>query len=103
MCYGETLSAAIVRARKKHECADCGRNIEPGKQYHRSSGTFDGEFYAVKRCRTCIAALQADVDESDDACNVYDGDARARLRGEPWRWTLARLRGAWKLLREGPQ
>lgn len=98
MCYGETLSAAIVRARKQHECTVCGRDIHPGQRYARQAGTFEGEFYANKVCRTCY--LAEDRANDGEECFYYsDGETRDALRWEPWRETLAWMRKAWATAR----
>lgn len=96
MCYGETLSAAIVRARKQHRCDDCGRKIEPGKLYHRSTAVDHGDFSMMKICRTCYLAETAHPSVEGEACwELSDGEARANLRQEPWRATLAWMRRGW--------
>lgn len=97
MCYGETLSAAIVRARKTHGCDECSRAIAPGQRYFRNTTVDHGEFGQVKLCRTCYLA----VSQGNEACWEIggDGDARDALRSTPWRETLAWMRAAWKRAR----
>lgn len=48
-CYWETRP----RARKPHKCCECGTRIEPGEDYHRIAGVWDGEFGCFKSCAAC--------------------------------------------------
>lgn len=44
----------IVRARKPYNCCECGRCIEPGQQYQKTTGMWDGEWYAHYTCLDCM-------------------------------------------------
>lgn len=44
-----------VRARKPHECGECGRPIAPGEQYERSKMLFDGKFDVYRTCVDCVS------------------------------------------------
>lgn len=46
------------RARKAHRCDECGRTIEAGERYRRSSALFDGRFDEFKMCWHCRVAAQ---------------------------------------------
>lgn len=98
MCYGEALSSAVVRARKKHVCDDCGEPIAPGQRYQRNAAKIDGDFNATKLCRTC--ALVYERDKIPGECTWFNGgESREALRGDPWRETLRWMRETWKQLR----
>lgn len=49
----EFVDARHFRARKAHECCECGREIAPGEEYERTSGKWDGDFYTFKTCEQC--------------------------------------------------
>lgn len=48
------------KARKEHECCECGEAIEPGQRYERTSGLWDGFWDTFKTCRACVR-IRADV------------------------------------------
>jgi hypothetical protein len=100
MCYGETLSAALVRARKQHTCDDCGRAIQPGKHYQRTTSVERREISTTKVCRTCYLAATEHPSLYGEVCwTLSDGQSRDSLREEPWQETLAWMREAWARLR----
>lgn len=52
-----TLSNERPKARKGHDCDECGRRIAPGEVYHRVSGISEGDcLYSNKACAHCCAA-----------------------------------------------
>ena len=99
MCYGETLSAAIVRARKQHECDECQRQITPGMRYYRSFAKDGREVSHMKLCRTCYTALTVNADSVGCWWLTGTGNNRDALRSAPWRETLAWMRGTWQRAR----
>ena len=46
----------VARARKVHECAECGRTIELGEQYHTATMLYDGWWSTFASCVHCMAA-----------------------------------------------
>jgi|WetSurMetagenome_2_1015567.scaffolds.fasta_scaffold933379_2 hypothetical protein len=46
--------ACDVRARKVHQCAECGNPIAAGEQYERATGKWDGEIQTFKTCSICV-------------------------------------------------
>lgn len=103
MCYGETISSSMLRARKEHRCSDCGKRIAPGDEYHRWTGKFEGDFMSVPRHRRCVDLVNAVRSEHDyDACDL--GDPRDLLHEESrhsgWRGLLATVR-KWREARRG--
>lgn len=54
--YGTELRDTQRRARKKHQCGECWRTIQPGELYGVFAGLFDGDFFAVKHCLRCTKA-----------------------------------------------
>ena len=92
MCHGQILSAAIVQARKAHECDECGMPIAPSKLYHRAAIAVDGKLEASKLCRTCYAHRQ----EAQDYDGCFTGRPRDIARDDAqsngWRNYLARAR-----------
>lgn len=43
----------IIKARKEHECFECGRPISVGSLYHRFTVLFDGYFDNYATCLDC--------------------------------------------------
>jgi len=42
-----------VKARKIHICDECQRRIQPGETYHRTAGSWEGDFFTNKACAHC--------------------------------------------------
>lgn len=42
-----------VRARKQHDCGECGRTIAPGETYEHVRGLWDGDWSTHKTCLGC--------------------------------------------------
>lgn len=42
-----------VTARKRHLCCECTGAIEPGQQYERCAGQWDGQMEEYKTCLPC--------------------------------------------------
>lgn len=57
-------STKQVKARKAHKCEECWRTIEPGETYHRTAGSWEGDFFTCVACAHC-AALRKRVDKVD--------------------------------------
>jgi hypothetical protein len=51
--YPEFSRQEVVKARKSHKCDACRGTIEPGEQYERTSGKFEGYVSTSKMCRRC--------------------------------------------------
>ena len=55
------FDSGLRTARKRHQCCECHRSIEPGEQYEYASGldTYDVcGWVHFKTCRHCIAARE---------------------------------------------
>lgn len=50
------LSTSDPKARKAHKCAECGREIAVGEQYHVDRYVFEGRMTAHKTCAHCMVA-----------------------------------------------
>jgi hypothetical protein len=57
-------TSRVVRARKSHTCEECGRTIEPGEDYDRYAGVWEGDFYTFVSCRHCLA-LRRTIEKAD--------------------------------------
>lgn len=42
-----------VKAKKRHECCECGSTIEPGETYRLVRGIWENEFCTYKQCELC--------------------------------------------------
>ncbi len=43
----------IVRARKPHQCCECGDTIPVGAEYERAVGKWDGRMFTYHTCLAC--------------------------------------------------
>lgn len=48
-CYSETWR----KARREHQCEECGTRIVPGESYRAASGIWDGRAATHKQCAEC--------------------------------------------------
>jgi len=53
-CYTESKP----RARQRHQCCECLGWIEPGENYQRITGVWDGQGSSYKTCRQCADLRQ---------------------------------------------
>lgn len=51
-----TLEHITPRARKAHQCIECGREISPGETYEKYKGLLDGRIDTLKTCQHCVIA-----------------------------------------------
>ncbi len=58
------LHESNPRARKRHRCELCIRDIEVGETYNRQRSIYDGEPYVFKACEHCMALVHV-FDESN--------------------------------------
>ncbi|MBT2537234.1 hypothetical protein [Arthrobacter sp. ISL-69] len=54
-----------VKARKPHTCEECWRIIEPDETYHRTAGSWEGDFFTIKACGHCDR-FRKHINEADD-------------------------------------
>jgi hypothetical protein len=52
--YPAFVSDVIRRARKKHTCVECDRDISEGDRYQDSRSMADGVLYESKTCLNCV-------------------------------------------------
>lgn len=65
------------KARKAHTCEECWRIIGPGEIYHRTAGSWEGDFFTIKACAHCNV-FRKYIDQADDGYNEgYFGGASA--------------------------
>lgn len=82
MCHGQVISEAIHKARKRHQCHECGKGIRPGQRYYRQNQVGSegfGSYVAHTRC----VALEQDMRPPGhwDECTMAV-DARDAFREE---------------------
>lgn len=53
------------KARKAHNCDECGRPIEPGETYHPTAGSWEGDFFTIKACAHCNV-FRKHINAADD-------------------------------------
>ena len=75
--YPEFCEIRRPKARKEHQCEDCNQIIAVGRQYQRTSGKFDGEFFDFCTCLICVEIRDAFT------CSEYDYQAQSPP-GELW-------------------
>lgn len=44
----------VVKAKKHHKCCECGNIINPGEEYEKVVGKWDGYFSEYKTCKVCL-------------------------------------------------
>ena len=49
----EFLLARDIKARKQHQCCECGEPIQPGDTYEKVTGKWNGEIGCYKTCLPC--------------------------------------------------
>lgn len=52
----EFHSEVIRKARKRHKCVECKRFIEPGENYERVVGKWNGDISTFLTCIHCVGA-----------------------------------------------
>jgi hypothetical protein len=73
-----------VTARKSHVCEECWRTIHPGETYHRTAGSWEGDFFTIKACAHCNV-FRKHIDKADDGYNEsYFGGAHAWVDNGYW-------------------
>jgi len=69
------------RARKRHQCGECSRTIEPGETYVCHHGVCDGSGWSLKSCMRCERVRDALDDEACAADLIVPlGELRCCLR-----------------------
>jgi hypothetical protein len=95
-------STKQVKARKHHNCDECGRVIEPGETYRRTAGSWEGDFFTNVACGHCYV-FRKHISRADDCyfegyyggahewvCNRYI--SAGELPGTTWEQRLGLLR-----------
>lgn len=54
----EVSSVCFPVARKRHECDECSRAIQPGEKYRRDFYVLYGDATTVKTCGRCLDVLE---------------------------------------------
>ena len=49
----EFFSLRMVKARKQHQCCECGEPTQPGDTYEHITGKWCGEIGRYRTCLTC--------------------------------------------------
>ena len=52
----EVFRRSTPTARRRHNCYECGRVVEPGERYERAVGLFDGRWDSMATCPRCLEA-----------------------------------------------
>lgn len=97
-------STTTRKARKRHVCEECFRSIDPGETYHRTAGSWEGDFFTNIACAHCHV-FRKWIDKADDYYSEgYYGGAgewaangyvsRYDLPGSTWAERLALYRMA---------
>jgi hypothetical protein len=50
----EFYDVTLPKARKTHQCTECGNAIQPGENYERTSAKWDGDLSTFKTCLLCV-------------------------------------------------
>lgn len=55
-------TTTTVKARKQHVCCECGIAIEPGDEYERAFGVWDGHPDTFRTCVDCVRARRTMIE-----------------------------------------
>lgn len=50
----EMIAERIVTCRKSFRCCECRREIQPGEQYEKHVGRYDGQLLTYRTCLLCV-------------------------------------------------
>ena len=50
----DVLTKSWRKARKNHECCECGSSIDTGERYRLVKGMWDGKWNTFRQCETCV-------------------------------------------------
>ena len=50
----EFYETTLPKARKTHQCTECGNAIQPGENYERTSAKWDGDLSTFNTCLLCV-------------------------------------------------
>ena len=72
------------KAKKQHQCCECGRIIEIGEQYENFSGKWDGDFGYYKTCSDCLSICKSFFCNGREFTSVYSmlADHIEYMKGE---------------------
>lgn len=59
----EFYNESVVKARKAHACHECRQPIEPGQDYERITGKWDGHVETYRFCMAC-SEIQREFSEN---------------------------------------
>lgn len=68
------------KARKGHNCVECGCVIEAGNRYHYYSSKYDGYVSTSKTCRRCWQLWEAFEKFEGQSCGYVIGSMREQVR-----------------------
>ncbi|MBT8163063.1 MULTISPECIES: hypothetical protein [Arthrobacter] len=73
-----------VKARKLHVCDECFRAISPGETYHRTAGSWEGDFFTNIACAHCHV-FRKHINKADpDYFESYYGGAGEWVANGYW-------------------
>jgi len=77
-------STKTGRARKRHICEECFRSIDPGETYHRTAGSWEGDFFTNIACTHCNV-FRKHINAADGYYNeCYYGGAGEWVANNYW-------------------
>lgn len=53
-CEAEFYDVTTPKARKTHQCTECGNAIQPGENYERTTAKWVGDLSTFKTCLLCV-------------------------------------------------
>lgn len=97
-CYDGDAPAYFVqkirKARKDHNCIECGKIIKSGQKYEHISGLWDGRPDSFSTCLPCVILKQAHI-KAEEAVQTAEWEANGK-RGwvEPCNPIIGDIRNA---------
>jgi len=80
MCFIDTepydcFTQSKPRARKPHQCYECGRTIQKGEIYQKTTGIFQGDPFTHKQCAGCTSLRERIIEmETAAGCHGIEAD-----------------------------
>ena len=75
--YPEAISSVKRKARKHHECCECGSSIGVNEEYQYTSGIWEGRPHSFKQCMPCNSLF---IELSSEADYIDEGPAFEGIR-----------------------
>ena len=63
--YPDAINSVKRKARKSHDCCECGSSISVNEEYQYTSGIWNGQPHSFKQCVACYELFSGFSSEAD--------------------------------------